>query len=64
MAERGSYALASVKASFAARHSGVAGISRITHDLMLGHYYKSDEAKELASAFAEKRKPDPDKFGH
>ncbi len=64
VAERGSYALAAVKASFAARHSGVAGISRITHDLMLGHYYKSDEAKELASAFAEKRKPDTDKFGH
>lgn len=63
VAERGSYALAAVKASFAARHSGVVGLSRVTHDLMLAPYYRSEEARELASAFAEKRKPDPGKFG-
>lgn len=63
VAERGSYALAAIKASFSARHSGVVGLSRVTHDLMLAPYYRSDEAKELSSAFAEKRKPDPKKFG-
>lgn len=63
VAERGSYALAAVKGSFSARHSGVVGLSRVTHDLMLAPYYRTEEAKELASAFREKRKPDPDKFG-
>ena len=63
IAERGSYALAAIKASFSARHSGVVGLSRVTHDLMLAPYYRSDEAQELAQAFAEKRKPDPSKFG-
>ena len=64
IAERGSYALAAIKASFSARHSGVVGLSRVTHDLMLPPYYKSEEAKELSVAFnADKRKPDPDTFG-
>ena len=63
VAQRGSYALAAVKGSFAARHSGVVGLSRVTHDLMLAPYYRSEEAKELAKAFAEKRPPDTDKFG-
>lgn len=63
IAERGSYALAAIKASFSARHSGVVGLSRVTHDLMLGPYYRSDEAQELSAAFGEKRKPDPSKFG-
>ncbi len=63
VAERGSYALAAVKASFSARHSGVVGLSRVTHDLMLAPYYRTEEAKELAAAFAERRKPDTDKFG-
>lgn len=63
IAERGSYALAAIKGSFSARHSGVVGLSRVTHDLMLAPYYKSEEAKELSAAFAENRKPDPSKFG-
>ncbi|WP_417210544.1 enoyl-CoA hydratase-related protein [Antarctobacter sp.] len=63
IALRGSYALAAVKGSFSARHSGVVGLSRVTHDLMLAPYYRSEEAKELAKAFAEKREPDTDKFG-
>jgi naphthoate synthase len=63
ISQRGSYALAAIKGAFGARHSGVVGLSRVTHDLMLAPYYRSEEARELARAFAEKRPPDPDKFG-
>ena len=64
IAERGAFALASVKAAFHARHGGVAGLSRMAHDLLLRAYLESDESHELKEAFAAKRKPDPDKFGH
>jgi naphthoate synthase len=63
IAERGPFALASVKAAFNARHGGVSGLSRMAHDLLLRAYLKTDESKELSKAFAEKRKPDPSKFG-
>ena len=63
IAERGSYALATLKGAFNARHQGVVGLSRITHDLMLPPYYRSEEARELSDAFAEKRNPRADKFG-
>ena len=63
VAERGAFALASVKAAFNARHGGVSGLSRMAHDLLLRAYLESDESHELAAAFAEKRKPDPAKFG-
>ena len=61
--ERGPYALAAIKGAFSARHNGVAGLARVTHDLMLPPYYASQEAHELAESFAERRKPDPSKFG-
>lgn len=64
IAERGSFALASIKAAFNARHGGVGGLSRMSHDLLLPGYIKSDESKELSKAFAERRSPDSDKFGH
>ncbi len=64
ISERGSYALASIKAAFAARHQGAAGLARLTHDLMLPPYYASQEAKELGAAFNERRKPDTSTFGH
>jgi naphthoate synthase len=64
IAERGSFALASIKASFNARHGGVSGLSRMAHDLLLRSYLESGESKELSRAFAEKRKPDPSRFGH
>ena len=64
VAERGAFALASVKAAFNARHGGVGGLARMAHDLLLRGYLESEESHELAKAFAERRKPDPDKFGH
>jgi naphthoate synthase len=64
VADRGAFALAAIKAAFAARHNGVNGLSRITHDLLLRPYLNSDESHELGASFAEKRKPDPDTFGH
>jgi naphthoate synthase len=63
VAERGAFALASVKAAFNARHGGVSGLSRMAHDLLLRAYLESEESHELAAAFAAKRKPDPAKFG-
>ncbi len=63
VADRGSFALASIKSAFNARHGGVSGLSRITHDLVLRQYLDGEESKELGEAFAEKRSPDPSKFG-
>lgn len=64
IAERGSFALASIKSAFSARHGGVGGLSRISHDLLLPGYLRSDESKELSKAFGERRSPDTDTFGH
>ncbi|HEV2673038.1 MAG TPA: enoyl-CoA hydratase-related protein [Aliidongia sp.] len=63
VAERGSFALASIKGAFNARHGGVSGLSRVTHDLLLRSYLESEESAELNASFQEKRKPDPSKFG-
>jgi len=63
IADRGSFALAAIKAAFNARHGGVAGLSRMAHDLLLRSYLDSEESHELADSFAERRKPDPSKFG-
>lgn len=64
IAERGPFALASIKSAFSARHGGVGGLSRISHDLLLPGYLRSDESKELSKAFGERRSPDTDTFGH
>jgi naphthoate synthase len=64
IAERGAFALASIKAAFNARHGGVSGMSRMTHDLLLRGYLETEEHAELAAAFAERREPDASKFGH
>ncbi len=64
IAERGSFALAGIKAAFNARHGGVGGLSRISHDLLLPAYIRGKEAKELSASFAERRPADPDSFGH
>lgn len=64
IAERGSFALASIKAAFNARHGGVGGLSRMAHDLLLRQNLETQESRELSTSFAEKRKPDASKFGH
>ena len=64
IADRGAFALASLKAAFNARHGGVSGLSRMAHDLLLRGYLKTEEHDELAASFAERRQPDSSKFGH
>ncbi len=63
IADRGAFALASIKGAFNARHGGVSGLSRVTHDLLLSQYLDTPESKELSASFNERRKPDPSKFG-
>jgi naphthoate synthase len=63
IADRGSFALASIKAAFNARHGGVSGLSRMAHDLLLRGYLDTEEHDELANAFAERRRPDASRFG-
>ena len=64
IADRGAFALASIKGAFNARHGGVGGLSRVTHDLLLRQYLDTDESKELNKSFSERRRPDADTFGH
>ena len=64
IAARGAFALAAIKTAFHARHGGVAGLARVAHDLLLRQYLDSEESKELGAAFAGRREPDPEKFGH
>jgi naphthoate synthase len=64
IADRGAFALASIKAAFNARHGGVGGLSRMAHDLLLQGYLHTEEHHELAEAFAQRRAPDADTFGH
>ena len=64
IADRGAFALAAIKGAFNARHGGVAGLSRVTHDLLLRQYLDTDEHKELNESFNARRKPDPTTFGH
>ena len=63
VADRGAFALAAIKGAFNARHGGVGGLSRVTHDMLLRQYLDTKESKELNASFQERRKPDPDKFG-
>ena len=63
IADRGAFALATIKGAFNARHGGVAGLSRVTHDLLLSQYLGTPEQKELNQSFNERRKPDARKIG-
>ncbi len=62
LAKRGPQALAALKASFHARHGGVAGLSRVATDLLVHQYYTTEESKELGRAFSDKTDPDKTKF--
>ena len=64
VADRGAFALASIKGAFNARHGGVSGLSRMAHDLLLRGYLDSEEHDEMAGSFAQRRKPNADRFGH
>lgn len=64
LANRGAFALAAIKGAFAARHGGVSGLSRISHDMLLRLYLDTEESAELGKSFRERRAPDTDKFGH
>jgi len=63
IAKRGPLALASIKHSFSVRSNGVNGLGRMAHDLLLRQYLNTEESAELSKAFAERRDPDPEKFG-
>jgi len=60
--KRGPQALYAIKASFLAKHGGVAGFTRVAHDLLLSYYLDSKESKELTASFNERRDPDLEKF--
>ncbi|WP_420565429.1 enoyl-CoA hydratase-related protein [Thalassobaculum sp.] len=64
ISERGPLALAGIKHAFLARHGGVGGLGRVSHDMLLKLYLKTEESQELSKAFGERRTPDPEKFGH
>lgn len=64
VADRGPFALASIKGAFNARHGGVGGLSRVTHDMLLRRYLDTKESKEMNASFNERRKPDASTFGH
>jgi naphthoate synthase len=64
IADRGSFALASIKGAFNARHGGVSGLSRVSHDLLLRAHLNTAESKELSASFKGKRRPDTSTFGH
>lgn len=62
IATRSPLAIGGLKAAFSARHNGVVGQARLAHDQLLTLYLKTAEAHEMASAFAERRTPDPEKM--
>ncbi len=62
LANRGPQALAALKASFHARHAGVAGLSRVALDLLTPQYYRTEESHELGRAFGARQEPDQTKF--
>ncbi len=59
---RGAQALAALKTTFSSRHTGVVGQSRLALDLLVAHYYRTEEAQELSQAFEERRAPDESRF--
>lgn len=62
IATRSPLAIGGLKAAFSARHNGVSGQARMAHDQQLTLYLTTQEAHEVAGAFAEKRTPDEETF--
>ena len=62
LADRGALALTALKAAFHARHAGAPGLSRVALDLLVHHYYHTEESKELGRAFGAREAPDKTKF--
>ena len=62
IATRSPLAIGGLKAAFSARHNGVLGQARMAHDQQLTLYLATREAHELSESFADKRRPDPEKF--
>jgi naphthoate synthase len=62
LSDRGPIAIAAVKASFYAMHSGTPGLSRVGLDMLVHQYYRTEESRELGRAFGAKQRPDKDKF--
>ena len=60
--QRGPFALAALKTSFAGRHHGVAGQARLAHDLLLTLYRGTAEAEEMSQSFEQRREPDRTRF--
>jgi naphthoate synthase len=59
---RSPIALGAMKSAFSARHNGVSGQARMAHDQYLTLYLTTGEAHEADLSFAERRRPDPEKF--
>ncbi|MFF5988309.1 enoyl-CoA hydratase-related protein [Prauserella flavalba] len=59
---RSPLALGGLKAAFSGKHNGVSGQARMAHDQLLSVYLTTQEAHEVSASFAERRKPDPDRF--
>jgi naphthoate synthase len=60
LVRRGALALAAIKGSFSARTTGVAGFSRMAHDLLLRHYLDTEESRELRESFVKRPPRQPD----
>src|SRR5438552_6703482 len=55
VADRGPFALASMKAAFNARHGGLAGLARVAHELVLRNYLRTDETHEVSASYPANR---------
>ncbi|MGH8939515.1 MAG: enoyl-CoA hydratase-related protein, partial [Actinomycetes bacterium] len=59
---RSPMAIAGMKGAFSARHNGIAGQARMSHDQHLTLYLQTKEAHETSAAFSERRDPDTGSF--
>lgn len=62
LTSRSPMALGGLKSAFSGRHNGVSGQARMAHDQYLSLYLTTKEAHEMNASFAERKKPDPERF--